>query len=45
MYFLFNRTTLQVFVTYVTGAVWEFLESSVQLNTPVSRVLCMIHLR
>ena len=36
IFFLFNRTTLQVFVTYLTGAVWEFLDPSVQLHTPIS---------
>ena len=39
--FLFNRTTLQVFVKYLTGVLWEFLDPSVQLHTPISSVLCM----
>jgi len=43
MYFLFNTTTLQVFVTCLTGALWKFLDPSVQLYTPISSVLCDTH--
>jgi len=41
MYFLFNRTTLQVYVTHHTGALREFLDPSVQLHTPISSVFFM----
>jgi len=43
--FLFNRTTLQVLVTYIIGALWEFLDPSVQLHTPISSVSYKLHLR
>jgi len=43
--FLFNRTTVQVFVTYLTCALWEILDLSVQLHIPISSVSYTIHLR
>ena len=38
MHFLFNRTTLQVFVTYLTGALYVTLCDSTNINTIIEFV-------
>jgi len=39
-FFLFNRTTLQVFVTHLTGALYVLLNKK-NTYTPIPGVLCM----
>jgi len=43
MWFLFNRKTLQVFVTYFTGALYVNLCDSTNINTIIEFVPCLWH--